>query len=79
MEIKAAVVFVYKEDMETVRITLAIRVKIEEVAIIADEEERRIQILGQIAAIKVGKDEEDMAKVITKEGNKKLHQVLKRT
>ena len=75
MEIKAAAVFVYKEDMETVRITLAIRVKIEEVAIIADEEERRIQILGQIAAIKVGKDEEDMAKVITKAGNKMIHEI----
>ena len=67
MAIKAAVACVFKEDTE------ATRIKIEEVQTpaeeITDEEERRIQTLGQITPIKVDMDETDMAKVIIKAEN----------
>ena len=73
MAIKAAVACVFKEDTETTRIILVARIKIEEVQTpaeeITDEEERRIQTLGQITPIKVDKDETDMAKIKIKAAN----------
>jgi len=73
MAIKAAEACVFKEDTEATRIILPTRIKIEEVQTIAeeitDEEERRIQTLGQITPIKVDKDETDMARVTIKAEN----------